>query len=64
MPLPNTNQAVLLSTAYLGPVQYFSKLVNYEKAYIDYYEHYSKQSFRNRCVILSANNTLSLSIPV
>jgi hypothetical protein len=64
MPPSNTNQAVLLSTTYLGPVQYFSKLIKYEKVYIDYYEHYSKQSFRNRCVILSANNTLSLSIPI
>jgi hypothetical protein len=64
MPLPDKNQAVLLSTAYLCPVQYFNKLVNYEKVFIDYYEHYSKQSFRNRCVILSANNTLNLSIPV
>ena len=64
MPLLAKNQAALLSTAYLGPVQYFSKLVNYEKVYIDYFEHYSKQSYRNRCVILSANNTLSLSIPV
>jgi hypothetical protein len=56
--------SVLLSTAYLAPTQYYSKLISYPTIFIEYYEHYAKQSYRNRCNILSANGPLSLSIPV
>jgi hypothetical protein len=56
--------AVLLSTAYLAPVQYYTKLISYEHVYIEYFENYSKQSYRNRCTIQSTNGTLDLSIPV
>ncbi len=54
---------ILLSTAYLGNLQYYSKLLSGE-AYIDLHEHYLKQSYRNRCDILSANGVLSLTVPV
>ena len=60
MSLPET---VLLSTAYFPPVQYFSKLL-LPYPVIEKYENYSKQSFRNRCVIYSANGPLTLVIPV
>jgi hypothetical protein len=55
---------VLLSTAYLAPIQYFTKLISYQRIEIEYCESYLKQSYRNRCVILSANGPLQLSIPV
>lgn len=45
---------MILSTAYLGNVQYYAKLLS-GKAVIDLYEHYRKQSYRNRCDILTAN---------
>jgi hypothetical protein len=54
----------LLSTAYLPPIEYFSVLINSEQAIIEAHENYLKQSFRNRCNILSANGMLPLSIPV
>ena len=56
--------SILLSTAYLAPVSYFSLLKNAASAEIEREEHYLKQSYRNRCVILAANGTLPLSIPV
>ncbi|MDR1197711.1 MAG: WbqC family protein [Prevotellaceae bacterium] len=55
---------VFLSTAYFGNIQYFSKFAAAEKVYIEQYENYTKQSFRNRCEILTANGRLSLVIPV
>jgi len=58
------NNAVILSTAYLPPIQYFSKLLSYPEVLIEVYESYSKQSYRNRCEILSCNGLLSLTIPV
>ncbi len=54
----------LLSTAYLPPVQYFTKLLLFDDVLIEKHEHYSKQSWRNRCRILAANGTLDLSVPI
>lgn len=58
------SERVLLSTAYLAPIQYFSKLYRYRQVYIEQWETYQKQSYRNRCHILSANGVLPLSVPI
>lgn len=60
----NTQNAVLLSTAYLPNAQYFTKILSFDIIYIEHNENYIKQSFRNRCTILSANGPLDLTIPV
>ena len=57
-------QSILLSTAFFPPVQYFSKLLLFEKVYIEQCENFTKQTFRNRCVILGANGPVSLIVPV
>jgi len=54
----------LLSSAYLAPVQYFTKLISYPEIYIETCESYLKQSYRNRAIILTANGILQLSVPV
>jgi len=61
MPEPN---AVLLSTAYFAPVQYYSKILAYPQVFMEQYEHFTKQTYRNRCNILGANGPVSLVIPV
>lgn len=58
------NDKVVLTTAYLAPVQYYSKLAIYSTALIEKQENYLKQTYRNRCRILGANGPLTLSIPV
>lgn len=58
------SDTVLLSTAYLGPVSYFKALASSDKAVIEQYDHYHKQTYRNRCKILSANGVMDLSVPV
>ena len=55
---------LLLSTAYFAPIQYYAKLLRYEKVIIEKHEHYNKQSYRNRCTILTANGLLDLAVPV
>ncbi len=55
---------LLLTTAYFPPLQYFALILNYPSVYIEKHENYSKQSYRNRCCILSANGILPLIIPV
>ncbi len=57
-------QPVLLSTAYLPNINYFYFLLNSEKVFIEKHEHFQKQSYRNRCEILTANGKLNLSIPL
>ena len=55
---------VLLSTSYFGPIQYFSKFILHPHRYIEQFDHYTRQTYRNRCVIAGANGSLALSIPV
>jgi len=55
---------IILPLAYLGPVQYFSKFLLEKKVLIEQYDNYSKQTYRNRCIILGANGPVILSIPV
>lgn len=57
-------KAILLSTAYFAPVQYYSKLLLYPEVYIEQFEHFNKQTYRNRCVILGGNGPISLVVPV
>ena len=54
----------VLSTAYFLNVQTLTKFLKYNQIIIDIYEHYSKQTYRNRCNILTANGVLGLSVPV
>lgn len=55
---------MLLSTAYLPSIHYFKKIVSAEKVFIEKYEHFVKQSYRNRCHILGANGVQVLSVPL
>lgn len=60
----NVMQSVILSTAYLGPVQYYSKLAVAREVQIEQYDSYHKQTFRNRCTILGGNGPYDLIIPI
>ena len=54
---------ILLSSAYLAPVEYYTKLYAADRVLVERYDHYMKQTYRNRCVIVGANGTLALTIP-
>jgi hypothetical protein len=54
----------LLSTAYFPPISYLSLIHRAKKVYIETEENYIKQTYRNRCLILTANGPLPLIIPV
>lgn len=54
---------IILSSAYLAPVEYYTKLYAYDKIYVERFDHYMKQTYRNRCVIASASGPLALTIP-
>ena len=56
---------ILLSSAYLAPIQYYTKLLSNAggMAYVEAFENYAKQTYRNRCIIADANGPLALTIP-
>jgi len=55
---------ILLSTAYLPPAEYFAHIKNTGSILIEKEENYLKQSFRNRCYILTADGPQVLTVPV
>lgn len=55
---------ILLSSAYLAPVQYYAHLYAADQAVEDRDEHYTKQTYRNRAYIGTPEGPLALTIPV
>lgn len=54
----------LLQTTYFGPVQWYQKLYRFDRCLIEQCDSYQKQTFRNRCVIATANGPQALTVPV
>ncbi|MCD6367361.1 MAG: WbqC family protein [Bacteroidales bacterium] len=57
-------QPVILPTAYHPSILYFVILNSAKESFIETHEHYYKQTYRNRCHIISPNGKIDLSIPV
>ncbi len=64
MDITPENKQVILATAYFPPIEYFACLVKYRNVLIDLHETYPKQTWRNRCMIISGNGPVNLSVPV
>ena len=54
----------LLQTTYFGPVQWYQKLFRYDCCLIEQHDSYQKQTYRNRCIIATANGLQALTVPV
>ncbi|MBP3227505.1 MAG: WbqC family protein [Bacteroidaceae bacterium] len=55
---------LLLSSSYLAPVQWYTKLLTGLPVVEDRGEHFVKQTYRNRCRILGAQGVETLVVPV
>ncbi len=55
---------MILSTAWFPPVDWFALLAANETVYLEACESYRKQTWRNRCRILTANGPMDLRVPV
>ena len=55
---------ILLSTAYFPPVEYFAIISDASVISVEKEENYHKQSYRNRCYILSPHGPQMLTVPV
>jgi len=55
---------LIIELHYLPCIQYFAYLNSFERIIIDMNDHYSKQTYRNRCRINGANKIEDLIIPI
>ena len=53
----------LLSSTYFGPIQWYQKLNRYDSILIEQHDSFVKQTYRNRCIIATANGSQALSLP-
>ncbi len=56
--------AVILNSAYFPPIAYIATVIAEKDIIIEAWENYSKQTYRNRCMIASANGILPLVVPI
>ena len=56
--------SILIEAQYFPNLEYFFNILEHDIVYIEACESFQKQSYRNRCHILSANKVDILSIPV
>lgn len=58
------SDSILLSTAYLPNLEYLTQVIKHDTIVLEKYEHFVKQTYRNRCEILTSNGRMTLSIPL
>ncbi|WBA42056.1 WbqC family protein [Hymenobacter canadensis] len=56
--------AVLSELPYHPPIAFFSQLLGADALWLEGHEHYRKQTYRNRCLILTAQGQQPLTVPV
>lgn len=54
----------ILPSSYLAPIDWYMHLRRHPEARVEVYDHYEKQSYRNRCTIAAPDGPLALTIPI
>lgn len=57
-------KTALIEIQYMPCIAYFAALSSCEEIVVEKYEHYEKQSFRNRCYIKGPHRTETLILPI
>ena len=55
---------VLTELHYLPSIPFFQQLLQADKLLLDAHEHYHKQTYRNRCLVLTVQGPQPLTVPV
>lgn len=58
------SNSIILSSAYLAPIEYYQAIAQNENTIIEQYDHFEKQTYRNRCRILTCNQIMDLVVPI
>lgn len=56
--------SILIEAQYFPPVSYFSLIQSFESVTVEKFEHYRKQTYRNRCYINTSQGPQALIVPV
>lgn len=56
-------RSVILTSAYLGPVSYYAQMFRADTVWMEQFDHYEKQTYRNRCRIAGPQGVQDLTIP-
>jgi hypothetical protein len=62
--IEKTNRIVQIELQFLPCLDYFACLLSHDIVWIDIEERYRKQTYRNRCDVLTANKIDTLTVPV
>jgi hypothetical protein len=54
----------IFASCYCAPIEYYALLLKQEHVIFDVHENYVKQTYRNRCNIMSPNGKQNLTIPL
>lgn len=57
-------QRIIVEPHYLGSLEYFVALINSDEIHLEVCQHFTKQTYKNRCYILSSGGVMPLSVPV
>lgn len=57
-------QTIVIETQYLPPISVLMAMVQTRKVKLESYENFQKQTWRNRCRILTSQGTLDLIVPL
>ena len=60
----SSQNIVILPTSYFPPASYFVRILNSEKCLLEQMETYPKQTYRNRCEIMTSAGRMNLVVPV
>lgn len=55
---------LILPTTYLGPENWYRALLHADETRVEVMESFLKQTYRNRCTILTPDGPLTLSVPL
>ena len=55
---------MIIDLQYLPSLEYFCALLKHDKIIIEAHEYFEKQSYRNRCKILTTNKIYVLTVPI
>ncbi len=55
---------ILFETQYHPPIAFFAELAKADALWLETHDHYRKQTYRNRCLILTAQGVKPLTVPV
>ncbi|WP_310590500.1 WbqC family protein [Dyadobacter sp. CY261] len=58
------SKEVRIELQYLPCLEYFTCILKYDRIYIDIEERYVKQTYRNRCSVITTNKIDTLTVPV